>query len=124
MRRYYFKLLVFFFLPFSMYSQTQDTLVDVGGYKIHFKVMKGKGTPILFEAGAGNDGSVWDNILEKTHKVTGTTLITYDRSGFGKSELKPNLQNDTDFGILNGLKELEMGLSRLGYDDEIILVSH
>ncbi len=108
----------------SMHAQSQDTLVDIGGYKMHFKIMKGKGTPILFEAGAGNDGSVWNNILEKIHKVTGTTLITYDRSGFGKSELNPNLKNDTDFGILNGTKELETGLSKLGYDDEIILVSH
>jgi pimeloyl-ACP methyl ester carboxylesterase len=91
---------------------------------MHFKIMKGNGTPILFEAGAGNDGSVCDNILEKIHNVTGTTLITYDRSGFGKSELNPNLKNDADFGILNGMKELETSLSKLGYDNEVILVSH
>ncbi|WP_289036920.1 alpha/beta hydrolase [uncultured Zobellia sp.] len=86
--------------------------------------MKGEGTPILFEAGGGNDGSVWNNILEKIHKVTGTTLITYDRSGFGQSELNPNLENDSDFGIENGITELETGLSKLGFNDEIILVSH
>ncbi|MDO6517800.1 alpha/beta fold hydrolase [Zobellia uliginosa] len=120
----YFNFLVIFFFPLLMHSQSSDTLVDIGGYKIHFNIMKGKGTPILFEAGAGNDGSVWDNILEKIHKVTGTTLITYDRSGFGKSELNPNLKSDTDFGILNGIKELETGLSKLGYDNDIILVSH
>ena len=124
MRHYYLKFLVLFFLPFSMHSQTQDALVDVGGYKMHFKIMKGDGTPILFDAGAGNDGSVWDNILEKIHKVTGTTLITYDRSGFGQSELNPNLKNDSDFGIENGIKELETGLSKLGFDNEIVLVSH
>ena len=124
MRNYYLKFIVLFFLPFSMHSQTQDTLVDVGGYKMHFKIMKGDGTPILFDAGAGNDGSVWGNILEKIHKVTGTTLITYDRSGFGQSELNPNLKNDSDFGIENGIKELETGLSKLGFDNEIVLVSH
>lgn len=124
MRLNCFKFLVLLFLPFSMQSQTLDTLVDVGGYKIHFKIMKGEGTPILFDAGAGNDGSVWDNLLEKIHTVTGTTLITYDRSGFGQSELNPNLTNDSDFGILNGIKELEAGLSVLGFNDEFILVSH
>jgi len=124
MKDFYSKFLILFFLPLSIHSQTLDTLVDIGGYKMHFNIMKGEGTPILFEAGAGSDGSVWDNILEKIHKVTGTTLITYDRSGFGKSELNPNLKNDTDFGILNGMKELETGLSKLGYDDEVILVSH
>lgn len=111
-------------LSFSMLLQGQDTLVDIGGYKMHFKILKGEGTPILFEAGAGNDASIWDNILEKIHKVTGTTLITYDRSGFGQSELNPTLKKDSDFGIENGIKELETGLSKLSYDSDIILVSH
>lgn len=124
MKHLHFKFLMIFFLSLSMHSQTLDTLVDVGGYKMHFKIMKGEGTPILFEAGAGNDGSIWENILEKIHNVTGTTLITYDRSGFGKSEVNPNLKNDSDFGILNGIKELETGLSKLGYNNEIILVPH
>lgn len=107
-----------------MYSQALDTLVDIGGYKMHFNILKGKGTPILFEAGGGNDGSVWNDLLDKIYKVTGTTLITYDRSGFGNSELNPNLKKDSDFGILNGIKELDIGLSRLGFNNEIILVSH
>ncbi|MFS4468742.1 alpha/beta fold hydrolase [Maribacter sp. 2210JD10-5] len=125
MKYFYLTFLVIFYLSFSIRVQSQDTLVDVGGYKMYFNIIKGKGTPILFDAGAGNDGSVWDNILEKIHKVTGTTLITYDRSGFGQSELNPNLKNDLDFGIENGIKELEVGLLMLGYNnDEVILVSH
>lgn len=124
MRLFYFKFLSVFFLSFTMHSQTLDTLVDVGGYHMHFNILKGEGTPILFEAGAGNDGSVWNNILEKIHAVTGTTLITYDRAGFGKSELNPNLKNDSDFGILNGLTELETSLAKLGFDKDIILVPH
>tara|TARA_B110000046_G_scaffold183110_1_gene218531 strand:- start:1445 stop:1744 length:300 start_codon:yes stop_codon:yes gene_type:complete len=99
MKRFYLAFLVLFFLPFSIHSQTQDTLVDVGGFKIHFKIMKGEGNPIPFDAGAGNDGSVWDNILEKIHKVTGTTIITHDRSGFGQSKLNPNSKNNSDFAI-------------------------
>ncbi|MFC4096405.1 alpha/beta fold hydrolase [Euzebyella saccharophila] len=122
MRILYLTLLIL--LSFSMLLQGQDTLVDIGGYKMHFKILKGEGTPILFEAGAGNDASIWDNILEKIHKVTRTTLITYDRSGFGQSELNPTLKKDSDFGIENGIKELETGLSKLNYDSDIILVSH
>ena len=64
MRYLYFNYLIIFFLYLSMHSQTKDTLVDIGGYKMHFKIMKGEGTPILFDAGAGNDGSIWDNILD------------------------------------------------------------
>lgn len=124
MRHFYFKILVLLFLPGAVYSQTLDTLVDVGGYNMHFNIIKGEGTPILFEAGAGNDGSVWNNIIEKIHDVTGTTVITYDRSGFGTSEVNSKLKNDSDFGILNGIKELETGLSKLGYTNEIMLVPH
>ncbi|WP_034921672.1 alpha/beta fold hydrolase [Gillisia sp. CAL575] len=124
MRHFYLTFFVIFTLSFSLHAQSQDTLIDVGGYKMYFNIMKGKGTPILFEAGAGDDSYVWNNILEKIHNVTGTTLITYDRSGFGQSELNPNLINDMDFGIENGIKELETGLSMLGYNNEIILVSH
>lgn len=91
---------------------------------MHFNILKGEGTPILFEAAYGNHGSVWDNILEKLHGATGTTLIAYDRTGFGKSEVNPNLTNDSDFGILNGITELETGLAKLGYDGDIMLVPH
>lgn len=126
MRHFFLKcsILLFSSISIPIHSQALDTLVDIGGYKMHFTLMKGVGTPILFEAGGGNDGSIWNTLLEKVHKVTGTTLITYDRSGFGKSELNPNLKNEPDFGIVNGVKELETGLSKLGFDKEIILVSH
>jgi len=113
-----------FFTVTSVQSQEIDTLVDVGGYNMHFTIVKGQGTPILFDAGAGDDGSVWNNILEPIQKVTGTTLITYDRSGFGKSELNPTESEDSNFGIMNGIKELEIGLEKLGYNKDIILVSH
>ncbi len=108
----------------TLSAQSKDTLVDVGGYKMHFNIIEGSGIPILFESGSGNDGSVWNDILEKTYKVTGTTLITYDRSGFGKSEVNPKLNEDSKFGILNGIKELEKSLEILGYNKGIILVSH
>ncbi|MAO16541.1 alpha/beta fold hydrolase [Flagellimonas marinaquae] len=124
MRHFFLKFSIILFSSISMYSQALDTLVDIGGYKMHFNILKGTGTPILFEAGGGNDGSVWNDVLGKIYKVTGTTLITYDRSGFGNSELNPNLKKDSDFGILNGIKELDTGLSRLGFNNEIILVSH
>jgi len=45
-------LLVFtVFNCFSTQAQTLDTLIDVGGYQLHFVILKGKGIPILFEAG-------------------------------------------------------------------------
>ncbi|WP_423999365.1 alpha/beta fold hydrolase [Maribacter sp. IgM3_T14_3] len=124
MKQSYFTFLAVFSLTLPAHSQTIDTLVNVGGFNMHFNIIKGEGTPILFEAGGGDDSSVWTSILERIHKVTGTTQITYDRSGFGQSELNPALKNDSDFGIENGIKELETALAKLGYKNEIILVSH
>jgi len=101
-----------------------DSLVDIGGYKIHFNIIKGNDNVILFESGAGDDGSVWDGINLKVHEITGATVISYDRSGFGKSELNPHQKNDKDFGILNGVFELEQALKKIEYFDNLILVSH
>ena len=108
------------------YGQNQviEKLVDIGGYKMNFHIIEGEGTPILFESGAGDDGTVWKEIAEDIHEVTGTTVISYDRSGFGKSELNPNHQTDAQYGIENGILELEKGLQKLGYFKKLILVSH
>ena len=122
------RILVFFsILNLSLvYGQNKvlDTLVDIGGYNIHFSIIKGNGTPILFESGAGNDGSVWKAIAKDVYDVTGTTVIYYDRSGFGASELNPNHKKNEEFGIDNGILELEKGLKKLGYYNDLIMVSH
>lgn len=118
-------ILAFFILiSFKSKSQTLDTLVDVGGYKLHFNIIKGKGVPILFEAGAGDDGSVWNGILPTIAKITGTTIITYDREGFGKSEIDTNEIVDKNHGIEHGIVALEVALKKLGYDKKINLVAH
>ncbi|HVM89927.1 MAG TPA: alpha/beta fold hydrolase [Puia sp.] len=107
------------FISEKLYSQTIDTLIDVGGYKLHFHIIKGQGTPILFEAGGGDNGTVWNDLLKPLANITGTTLISYDRAGFGKSTLDTNKH-----GILNGIIGLETALHKLGYDGNILLVSH
>lgn len=105
-------------------SQTIDTLVDVGNHKIHFNITKGKGIPILFECGGGSISTTWNSILEPISRITGTTLITYDRAGSGQSTIDTS---ETDFkkhSIINLMEDLETGLKKLGYNKEIILVSH
>lgn len=103
------------------YSQSQiiDTLVTVGGHKIHFTILKGNGVPILFESGNGDDGSVWKDILTPLHHSTGATLITYDRAGLGKSGI-----DTINISFKNEVKDLEIGLKKLGYFKEVFIVSH
>lgn len=100
--------LILFAAPFiSAYSQKVDTSVDVGGYKIHFTLIKGKGTPILFEVGGGNDGTVWDGIVKSIADVTKAPIILYDRRGLGRSS-----KDSSNIGIENEVKGLNNGLTK------------
>lgn len=100
-------------------AQTIDTLVDVGGHKLHFNIMKGKGIPILFESGNGDDGSAWEPILQDIYKATGATLITYDRAGLGQSEI-----DTTRISFKQEIKDLNKALRKLGYGKSYFLVAH
>ncbi len=100
-------------------AQVLDTLIDVGGFKLHFNIIKGKGTPILFESGNGDDGTVWKDILKSLNTLTGATLITYDRAGLGLSGI-----DTTKVSVLNEVKSLEIALKKLGYNKNIFVVSH
>lgn len=99
-------------------AQQMDTVVDIGGYNLHFRIIKGTGTPILFESGGGDDGSVWDSLAANLHKMLDAPLITYDREGFGRSDL------DTSATIVTEVRRLETGLKDLGFHNNYFLVAH
>lgn len=100
-----------------------DRMVDVGGHRLHFIIIPGRGTPILFEAGGGDDAGVWGEIASSVAAVTGAPVLAYDRAGFGKSEVRAGGRIE-DHGILNGVADLESALKTLGYDRQIVLVAH
>jgi pimeloyl-ACP methyl ester carboxylesterase len=100
-------------------AQETDTLVDVGGYLLHFHIKKGKGVPIVFESGGGDDGAVWQPLLDELHKSLNATLITYDRAGFGKSGI-----DTSGLNIISEVQKLETGLKKLGFDQSYFLVAH
>jgi len=106
------------------HSQETDVDLAVRGDKLHFHVYKGEGLPILFEAGGGDDSTVWAGIAKPLHDITGATLITYDRAGFGRSELDGRNQSVEAHGIESGVGELDEALHQLGYDGKVMLVAH
>lgn len=120
------KLIVLLTVLYSQKSQSQtiDTLVDVGNHKLHFNIIKGSGIPILFEAGGGSDGTVWNSISKTIADITGATIITYDREGFGKSTINTLETEVSKHGMLNSILDLEIALKKLGYNKQIMLVSH
>lgn len=101
-------------------AQRLDTLIKVSPYSLHIKILEGKGTPILFESGGGLDASQWDSIATILHHQLQTTVITYDRAGFGKSTL-----DTTNYSILQEIKSLEAALTAFGYKNaNFLLVGH
>jgi len=100
-------------------AQKIDTLLDVGGYKLHFNIVKGNGLPIIFESGGGNDGTVWQELLQPLYDSLDATLITYDRAGFGSSGI-----DTTNINVMSEIEGLERGLKKLGYTQNLLLVSH
>ncbi len=110
---------IFLFYASNLSGQTIDSLVRVGKHHLHFRIMPGEGTPILFEAGNGDDGGVWEDLLEQIQAKTGATLITYDRAGLGKSEI-----DTSTIGFALEVEQLEKALIDLGFDGELFLVNH
>lgn len=100
-------------------AQIIDTFINVGTHKLHFSIIKGNGTPILFEAGNGDDASVWKPIISDIHKQTRATIITYDRAGLGKSEI-----DTTKISFQNEVRDLKIALEKLGYSKKIFIVCH
>ena len=96
-----------------------DTLISVGGIRLHFRIIEG-GTPaILLEAGGGRDLNQWEDIAPRLALETGATVVAYDRAGFGQSDL-PEIPHDM---------KLEAGwlwdaLELLGLGKDLVLVGH
>lgn len=104
---------------FISHAQEIDTFIDLGTHKLHFHIVKGKGTPILFESGNGDDGQVWSELLKPIHEATGATLITYDRAGLGQSEI-----DTSSISFQNEIKNLEVALMQLGYSKNLFIACH
>ena len=120
MRKLLLFTVVWWLIPTSTNAQTVDTLINVsGGHQLHFKIIKGKFSPILFESGFGNGGDVWDNITKHIADATGATIITYDRLS------NVNSKPQYEIGIENETIALEEALQKLGYlNKKIMLVAH
>jgi len=96
-----------------------DTLVDVGGYRLHFRVYPGSEPAVLLEAGGGADASDWEALAPALVHDTGATIITYDRAGYGESDLP-----DAPYDHRQEVAGLWQGLEQLHLADSLILLGH
>jgi pimeloyl-ACP methyl ester carboxylesterase len=97
-----------------------EKYVNVGSHKI-MMVISDQPTDytIILESGGGRFSDVYDCIQDSLAKLTGYRVISYDRSGFGKSELGPD-----NLTALDEVEILKKCLDSLKLKKKFVLVGH
>ena len=81
--------------------------------------LKGAGkTTVMFEAGGGNESSVWSDIAPRI-QAAGVRTLVYDRAGLGKSGFGPE-----PYGVDNEVATAKSVLTACGISGPVILVAH
>ncbi len=96
-----------------------ETLVQIGKYRLNFRVIEDGRPTILLEAGGGMDSREWNKIAPELARKTGATVVSYDRAGFGNSDLP-----ETPHDMREEVDWLWQGLQKLELNQELILVGH
>ena len=97
-----------------------DKLVDIGTHKLRVVLSDiNSEYTIVLEAGGGVFSDAYQEIQDTLAKLTNTRVISYDRSGFGKSELGPD-----NFNAIDEVRALKKCLELLGFKHKYILVGH
>ena len=77
-------------------------LIDINGYHLHYQVM-GEGSPtVVVESGQGATSLDWQLVQPKVAKFT--KILTYDRAGYGWSDLSTKPR--TSAQIVDELRQL------------------
>jgi len=100
-------------------ATVQDKMIDVGGKRLHFRVSPGCAPTIVLEAGGGLDAAQWDKLQPQLSEATGAAVVSYDRAGFGTSDLPT-----TKYSLEDQVAWLRQGLMKLGVPHEVVLVGH
>lgn len=97
-----------------------EKYADVGTHKVRMQIsdMPSDYT-IVLEAGGGRFSDVYESIQDTLSKLTGYRVISYDRSGFGRSELGP-----ADLTASGEVQVLRKCLESMNIKKKIILVGH
>jgi len=74
---------------------------------------------VVLESGGGKYSDAYQAVQDTLAKLTGVRVLSYDRSGFGQSELGPD-----DLDAVGEVDALRRCLEVQGLDDKLILVGH
>lgn len=82
----------------------------------------GAGAPtVIFEAGGGDDSSVWAAIEPEIRLGSGVRTVLYDRAGLGKSAAP---ERSGPYKIDDEVAALQRGLARFLVNGPIVIVAH
>ncbi len=94
-------------------------LVDVGGQHL-WAQLAGAGEPaVVFEAGGGDDATVWANLEPRVRRELHVRTLVYDRAGMGKSA-----PGTGEYRIDDEAASLRRMLDQLGVRGRVVLVAH
>ncbi len=97
-----------------------DKMVDVGTHKLRVVLSDiPSDYTIILEAGGGMYSAAYKGIQDTLVRLTGMRVMSYDRSGFGGSELGPD-----DFSAIDEVDALKKCLEIQGFKNNYILVGH
>jgi len=92
--------------------------IDIGTHQLHVILSELKSEyTIVLEAGGGKYSESYQEIQDKLATLTGIRVMSYDRSGFGQSELGPE-----HFNAIDEVEALKKLLEIQGFKDKYILV--
>ncbi|HUT81678.1 MAG TPA: alpha/beta fold hydrolase [Candidatus Bathyarchaeia archaeon] len=97
-----------------------DKFVDIGTHKLRVILSDIESDyTIVLESGGGMSSEAYQEIQDTLAAQTKIRVMSYDRSGFGQSELGPD-----KFTALDEVKTLKKCLKILGFKNKFILVGH
>ncbi|HSL70714.1 MAG TPA: alpha/beta hydrolase, partial [Longimicrobiales bacterium] len=97
-----------------------DTMVDVGGHRLHFRIHRGSiPITIVMESGGGATLERWGGVDTELARRTKATVVAYERAGFGGSELGP-----LELAPTTQVRQLGAALERLDTPPRRIVIGH
>ena len=95
-----------------------EKYIDIGTHKLRVVLVDiASEYTIVLEAGGGKYSESYQEIQDTLAALSGTRVMSYDRSGFGQSELGPE-----DFNATDEVEALKTCLEVQGFRDKLILV--
>jgi pimeloyl-ACP methyl ester carboxylesterase len=105
-------------LAAALQTVPSDTLIDVGGRRLHFEVHRGSiPVTIVLEAGGAADASSWASVPDSLMRRTGATIVSYDRASLGSSDPGPD-----DLTPEQEVRDLRDALEKLEVPERTIIV--